>query len=110
MEHAQPWLARRSSKWWRRWRFDVRLLSVNRVPNVTKGTHVALRFRGPSWTYSATFVWRSLRFFPHNLTLLRISWSFLDILIVGALQIGRPAQQCAGRSLVKVGETYVARG
>jgi hypothetical protein len=25
------------------------------------------------------------------------------------LQIGRPAQQCAGRSLVKVGGTYVAR-
>src|ERR1700722_17721993 len=25
------------------------------------------------------------------------------------LQIGRPAQQCTGRSLVKVGETYVAR-
>jgi len=25
------------------------------------------------------------------------------------LQIGRPAQQCTGRSLVKVGGTYVAR-
>ena len=38
MEHAQPWLARRSSKWWRRWRFDVRLLSVNRVQRLRKGS------------------------------------------------------------------------
>jgi hypothetical protein len=39
-------------------------------------------------------------------------WSFLGILIIYALellQIGRPAQQCAGRSLVKVGGTYVAQ-
>jgi len=40
----------------------------------------------------------------------RIPWSFLGILnVVGAFAIGRPAQQCTGRSLVKVGGTYVAR-
>ena len=40
----------------------------------------------------------------------RIPWSFLGILNVeGAFAIGRPAQQSAGRSLVKVGGTYVAR-
>ena len=51
----------------------------------------------------------------HNLMLPRIPWSFLGVLnYEGALimrehlQIGRPAQQCAGRSLVKVGGTYVA--
>jgi len=46
----------------------------------------------------------------HNLTLPRIPWSFLGIFILlGAFAIGRPAQQCTGRSLVKVGGTYVAR-
>ena len=44
----------------------------------------------------------------HNLTLLRIPKSSLEFLIE-LLQIGRPAQQCTGRSLVKVGGTYVAR-
>ena len=40
----------------------------------------------------------------------RIPWRFLGILnVVGAFAIGRPAQQCTGRSLVKVGGTYVAR-
>src|ERR1700694_2248621 len=40
----------------------------------------------------------------------RIPWSFLGILnVVGAFAIGRPEQQCTGRSLVKVGGTYVAR-
>src|SRR5260370_11421058 len=39
----------------------------------------------------------------------RIPWGFLGILIMELLQIGRPAQQCIGRSLVKVGGTYVAR-
>ena len=40
----------------------------------------------------------------------RIPWSFLGVLnVVGTFAIGRPAQQCIGRSLVKVGGTYVAR-
>src|SRR5260370_14611516 len=39
----------------------------------------------------------------------RIPWGFLGILIMEHLQIGRPAQQCTGRSLVKVGGTYAAR-
>jgi hypothetical protein len=45
---------------------------------------------------------------PHNLTLLRIPWRSLGH-PKELLQIGRPAQQCTGRLLVKVGGTYVAR-
>ena len=40
----------------------------------------------------------------HNLTRLEIPRSFLGYL-KELMQIGRPAQQCTGRSLVKVGET-----
>jgi hypothetical protein len=40
----------------------------------------------------------------HDAGSLRIPWSFLGIRnVVGAFAIGRPAQQCTGRSLVKVG-------
>jgi hypothetical protein len=42
--------------------------------------------------------------------LLRIPWSFLGILNYGAFaKLGVRAQQCIGRSLVKVGGTYFAR-
>jgi len=59
--------------------------------------------------YDAYAGWSSLvARWAHNLTLLRIPWSSLGH-PKELLQIGRPAQQCAGRSLVKVGGTYVAR-
>jgi hypothetical protein len=78
-----------------------------------EGNYDSDRFRSRTLRYSLRRVspLDSVNWGTHNLMLLGIPWSSLGILIyaVELLQIGRPAQQCTGRSLVKVGGTYVAR-
>src|ERR1700675_5017393 len=77
-----------------------------------EGNYDSDRFQSRTLRYSLRRVspLDSVNWGTHNLMLPRVPWSFLGILnVVGAFAIGRPAQQCTGRSLVKVGGTYVAR-
>ena len=77
-----------------------------------EGNYDSDRFQSRTLRYSLRRVspLDSVNWGTHNRMLPRIPWNFPGILnyAVELLQIGRPVQQCAGRSLVKVGGTYVA--